>query len=50
MDANRNLGIHTAMQYCFNPRARDGREFQYKRYRHYLVRFNPRARDGRENI
>ena len=35
---------------CFNPRARDGREYLRLCFSGNLLSFNPRARDGREAV
>ena len=47
MDAKISRAI-TKGFFCFNPRARDGREQTRLRLCHYYQSFNPRARDGRE--
>ena len=38
----------TVVLFCFNPRARDGREPPARGEPNALQCFNPRARDGRE--
>ena len=47
MDAKRGQ-YHHQKHYGFNPRARDGREYECIAETELLKCFNPRARDGRE--
>ena len=47
MDAN-SKGAAGKPPFCFNPRARDGRELLRYRFTFTAPCFNPRARDGRE--
>ena len=35
---------------CFNPRAREGRDFSRRNVRQSLRGFNPRAREGRDRV
>ena len=49
MDAKIYL-LHISNSGCFNPRARDGREYLSFGADELQARFNPRARDGREGL
>ena len=44
------MAIRTIIHGCFNPRAREGRDFCPSRPRRRSPRFNPRAREGRDQI
>ena len=48
MDAKKRYKSTYYGRYCFNPRARDGRELRTGGGMMQLFSFNPRARDGRE--
>ena len=48
MGATNRLRGQPGHYVCFNPRARDGRDWLRRAERSALLSFNPRARDGRD--